>query len=101
MTDDFSITLAALSAQRTELEIKTRELRYKMRDCHIAAAGASAPLGRTSLRDALEATIGETRALIKISDDDVGHVVNRLAILETETENLDLRLGAEWEDIPL
>lgn len=101
MTQDFSITLLVLSTQRTELESSARELESKMSKAHTAETGVLAPVGRSSLREMLEGAIGETRALVQIGQDDMQKVVGRMMMLETQTADLDLQLGAGWEDLPL
>ncbi|PQZ54783.1 MULTISPECIES: hypothetical protein [unclassified Microbacterium] len=101
MSQDFSITQLVLSTQRTELEVSARELELKMSTAHAADTGVQAPVGRTSLREMLEGAIGETHALVQIAQDDVQKIAGRLLTLETQTADLDLRLGAGWEDLPL
>lgn len=49
----------------------------------------------------LEGAIGETRALVQIGQGDMQKVVGRMLMLETQTADLDLQLGAGWEDLPL
>jgi|EndMetStandDraft_3_1072993.scaffolds.fasta_scaffold221833_2 hypothetical protein len=101
MSQDFSITQLVLSTQRTELEVSARELDAKMSTAHAAETGVQAPLGRSSLREMLEGAIGETHALVQIGQDDVLKVTGRILALETQTADLDLQLGAGWEDLPL
>lgn len=101
MSQDFSITQLVLSTQRTELEVSARELEAKMSAAHAAETGVQAPLGRSSLREMLEGAIGETHALVQIGQDDVLKVGGRILALETQTADLDLQLGADWEDLPL
>ena len=101
MSEDFSITQLVLSTQRTELEVSARELDAKMSTAHSAETGVQAPLGRSSLREMLEGAIGETHALVQIGQDDVLKVTGRIMALETQTADLDLQLGAGWEDLPL
>lgn len=101
MSQDFSITQSVLSTQRTELEVSARELEAKMSTAHAAETGVQAPLGRSSLREMLEGAIGETHALVQIGQDDVLKVTGRILALETQTADLDLQLGAGWEDLPL
>lgn len=101
MPQDFSITHLVLSTQRTELEVSARELDAKMSTAHAAETGVQAPLGRSSLREMLEGAIGETHALVQIGQDDVLKVTGRILALETQTADLDLQLGAGWEDLPL
>ncbi|MFF3026873.1 hypothetical protein [Microbacterium sp. NPDC057944] len=101
MSEDFSITQMVLSTQRTELEVSARELDSKMSAAHSAETGVQAPVGRSSLREMLEGAIGETRALVQIGQDDVMKISGRIQQLETQTADLDLRLGAGWEDLPL
>ncbi|REJ03944.1 hypothetical protein DY023_16655 [Microbacterium bovistercoris] len=90
-----------LSTHRSELEIAARELGSQMDTAHASDTGVKAPVGRTSLREMLEGAIGESRALVLAGQDDVGKVVARLMNLETQSQELDLRLGAGWEDLPL
>lgn len=101
MSQDFSITQLVLSTQRTELEVSARELEAKMSTAHAADTGVQAPVGRTSLREMLEGAIGESHALVQIGQDDVQKIAGRLLTLETQTADLDLRLGAGREDLPL
>lgn len=101
MSQDFSITQLVLSTQRTELEVSARELDAKMSTAHATETGVQAPLGRSSLREMLEGAIGETHALVQIGQDDVLKVTGRILALETQTADLDLQLGAGWEDLPL
>lgn len=101
MSQDFNITQLVLSTQRTELEVSARELEAKMSTAHAAETGVQAPLGRSSLREMLEGAIGETHALVQIGQDDVLKITGRILALETQTADLDLQLGAGWEDLPL
>ena len=101
MTQDFSVTQFVLSTQRTELEVSARELDNKMVAAHSSETGVRTPLGRTTLRELLEGAVGETRALVQLGQDDVMSIAGRIMTLETQTADLDLRLGAGWEDLPL
>ena len=101
MPQDFRITQHALSTQRMELESSARELESKMSTAHSAETGVQAPVGRTSLREQLEGAIGETHALVQIGQDDAQKIADRILLLETQTADLDLRLGAGWENLPL
>lgn len=101
MSQDVSITQLVLSTQRAELEVSARELDAKMSTAHAAETGVQAPLGRSSLREMLEGAIGETHALVQIGQDDVLKITGRILALETQTADLDLQLGAGWEDLPL
>lgn len=101
LTQDFSVTQLVLSTQRTVLEVSSRELENKMIEAHSSETGIEAPLGRTILREMLEGALGETRALVQLGQDDVMSIAGRIMTLETQTADLDLRLSAGWEYLPL
>ena len=101
MTHDFSVALLALSTQRTELEIAARDLGGKMDTVHSSETGVLAPVGRTGLREMLEGALGEARAHVRLGEDDISTLVSRITIVETQSQDLDLRLGTNWEALPL
>ncbi len=101
MSADISITYLALSAQRDALEVAARDLGSAMDSAHGAETGVQAPVGRTCLRETLEGAIGTTRAQLRLAEEDVSKVTARVMAIETEIAELDLRLGVNWEDLPL
>jgi len=72
-----------------------------MESAHGTETGVQAPVGRTSLRESLEGAIGATRAQLRLGEDEVAGMTERLLTIETQVEELDLRLGSGWEEISL
>ncbi len=101
MAEDVSVTYSALYTQRLALEVAARDVADAMDSAHSTDTGVQAPVGRTSLREMLEGALGETRAHVELGEHDVQVVMGRIRDIETQTEELDIRLGAGWEDLPL
>lgn len=101
MAEDVSVTYSALYTQRMALEAASRDLTDSTDSAHDTDTGVQAPIGRTSLREMLEGALGETRAHVELGEHDVQVVMGRIRDIETQTEELDIRLGAGWEDLPL
>jgi len=101
VADDVNVTYSVLYTQRLALEVAARDLTDSMDSAHDTDTGVQAPVGRTSLREMLEGALGETRAHVELGGHDVQVVMGRILDIETRTEELDIRLGAGWENLPL
>lgn len=101
MAQDVRYAYAALSTQRAALTTAAIDLVDAMESAHGTETGVQAPVGRTSLRESLEGAIGSTRAQLRIGEDEVASMIDRLLTIETQAEELDLRLGSGWEEISL
>lgn len=101
MAPDVSYTYIALAAQRAALTTAVDDLADAMESAHGTETGVQAPVGRTSLRESLEGAIGATRAQLRLGEDDVAGMTDRLLTIETQVEELDLRLGSGWEELSL
>lgn len=101
MAPDVSYTYIALAAQRAALTTAADDLAGAMESAHGTETGVQAPVGRTSLRESLEGAIGATRAQLRLGEDDVAGMTDRLLTIESQVEELDLRLGSGWEELSL